>query len=131
MLSIELLIPVGASILVAILGIITSLILQKKSNKQEFKVITFESLDRENKDLRKNNYELQLLVLDLQRKEGRNDLEMEAVSEEREEIKEILEKLQKELFLAREKEFQLQSENGLLKRSLEECQRRVAEMFDS
>lgn len=129
MLSIEVIISVGASLLVAVLGIITSFSLQKKADKQEIKVKTFESLDEENKELRKSNYELQLMVLDLQRKEAKRDRELEGLARDREEIKIVLDKLTKDLFLAREREFQLESEIGLLKSALEECQRRVAELF--
>lgn len=93
-----------------------SLFLKSKENRHEFKIKTFESIEEENKDLRKENDMLKQTNLDLRGLNLRLENEIESLKRDNRKQAAEIERLSSEIFNFREREYQLRSELELVKK---------------
>lgn len=93
-----------------------SVFLKSKENRHEFKLKTFESIEEENKDLRKENDLLKQTNLDLRGLNQRLDNDIAELKRENEKQARELQILAGEIFSYKEREYQLKSELEMVKR---------------
>lgn len=119
----EIIIPSVISIVLT--GIITLTInffLQRKAKTYDFQLVTYESLDKENKELRKESFKLQQQILELSQVNARLKAENTILSNEKNELYAKADELSKQLLAAREKEFQLYTELEVMKKQIRDLQ---------
>lgn len=122
----ELFISGFISLLITVLSLFVNARLQSRARKHEFELVTYESLEEENKELRTTNFRLQQEILEHKSHISKLDHEMRQLQAEKEELVSKLNQLTKDLLASRESEFKLFSEIGLLKKLMDE-QREIIE----
>lgn len=119
----EIIIPsIVPIVLTGITTLIINFLLQRKARKHDFQLVTYESLEEENKELRKENFNLQQQVLELAQVSANLKSDINTLSNENDELAARVEELSRQLLVAKEEKFQLYSEVEVMKKQLYECQ---------
>ena len=119
----EIIIPsIVPIVLTGITTLIINFLLQRKARKHDFQLVTYESLEDENKELRKENFNLQQQVLELAQVSANLKSDINTLSNENDELAARVEELSRQLLVAKEEKFQLYSEVEVMKKQLYECQ---------
>lgn len=130
-LSWELIISGIVSLLVALIAHRASVVISARNNKAQFKLKTFESLDLENKELRKENDELKLTNLELRAANYRMETDINNLKSDKERIEGDLRRITSDLERSLEREFQLKAEVEALKKSNDSLSDRVSALEKS
>lgn len=122
----ELIIPGIISLVITVVTLSTNSWFHKRARKHDFHLVTYESLESENRELRQTNYQLQQDVLESKRIIARLESDVKSLTDEKDELVSKLDELTKELLASREREFQVFSEMQLMKKRLEEHEKEIA-----